>query len=118
MRISGLQVDYDDLETSLRNAFLHATRECQEIGYNPARFLQMLSEHGPVATAIQLVMAKDYHEGFAKLWELGRLDLSSVEAAIILREPHRNLFPSEVLERAQQKLQEVGFLCREGTGST
>lgn len=105
-----------EMEISLRNAFLRATRECQGIGYNPARFLQVLSEHGPVATAIQLVMAKDYHEGFTRLWELSRLDLS-IEA-IILQEPYRSLFQSEVLARAQRKLQDVGFLDRENIDLT
>ncbi len=94
-----------DLAVALQNEFLRATRECIAIGYQPTRFLQMLGEHGPVATAIQLVMGN--HEGFERLWQLGRLDLS-VEA-IILREPQRGLFPPEVLERAHQKLQNVDF---------
>jgi hypothetical protein len=68
----------------------------------------MLGEHGPIATAIQLVMGN--HEGFERLWELHRLDLS-IEA-IILSEPFRRLFPPEVIEQAEQKLRDVGYIER------
>ena len=101
-----------NLEIALQNEFLRATRECIAIGYHPTRFLQMLGEHGPIATTIQLVMGN--HEGFERLWELRRLDLS-IEA-IILREPYRTLFPPEVLERAEQKLREVGFFEKKAPG--
>jgi 5-methylcytosine-specific restriction enzyme A len=97
-----------DLELALQNEFQRATRECIAIGYHPTRFLQMLGEHGPIATTIELVMGN--HEGFEKLWELRRLDLS-VEA-IILREPFRRLFSPEVLEQAEQKLRDVGYLLK------
>jgi len=96
-----------NMELALQHEFLRATRECIAIGYHPTRFLQMLGEHGAVATSIQLVMGN--HEGFERLWQLNRLDLS-VEA-IILRGPYRNLFPPEVLERARKKLEEVDFFA-------
>jgi len=94
-----------NLKIALQNEFLRATRECIAIGYHPTRFLQMLGEHGPIETSIQLVLG--IHEGFERLWELRRLDLS-IEA-IILQEPYRTLFSPEVLERARQKLDDVGF---------
>jgi hypothetical protein len=74
---------------------------------HPTRFLQMLAEHGPISTAINLVMEPKYHEGFTKLWELKRLDLT-VEA-IILRAPYNQLLAQEVLERARIKLDELGY---------
>ena len=67
----------------------------------------MLESQGPVTTSIDLVMATTYHEGFTKLWELGRLDLA-VEA-IILREPFNKLFSQEVLDTARSKLEKVGY---------
>ncbi len=76
-------------------------------GYHPTRFLQMLANQGPVDTAISLVMEPKYHEGFTKLWELNRLDLT-VEA-IIRRHPYNQLFAKEVLDRAQSKLEELGY---------
>ena len=96
-----------NVELALQNEFLRAARECIGLGYNPTGFLQLLGERGPVATAIHLVMGN--YEGFDRLWQLRRLDLS-VEA-IILQEPYRSLFPFEVMERAHRKLKEVGFLA-------
>ena len=70
--------------------------------YRPSYFLQMLDNYGAVGTAIKLVMADKFHEGFIKLWEFGRLDLT-VEA-IMLRSPHRELFSKEVLDKASERL--------------
>jgi len=60
-----------------------------------------------VATAVKLVTANKFHEGFTKLWEFGRLDLT-VEA-IMLRNPYRQLFSKEVLDRASEKLRALGY---------
>ncbi len=74
------------LEDVLEREFQRAVSICINLyGYRPSYFLQMLRNYGPVDTAIRLVMAPKFHEGFTKLWELGRLDLT-VEA-IILRNP-------------------------------
>jgi hypothetical protein len=67
----------------------------------------MLENQCPVNAAIQLVMEPTYHEGFTKLWELNRLDLS-VEA-IIRRNPYNQLFVQEVLDTARNKLEELGY---------
>lgn len=72
-----------------------------------SRFLEMLDLHRPVTTAISLVMDPKFHEGFTKLCELKRLDLS-VEA-IIRRSPYDRLFPQEVLDRAKEKQDELGY---------
>jgi hypothetical protein len=48
------------------------------------------------------------HEGFTKLWELGRLDLT-VEA-IILRNPFNQLFSREVLNTARERLGQLGYI--------
>jgi hypothetical protein len=47
-------------------------------------------------------------EGFETLFVSERLDLS-VEA-IILQEPFRQLFMDEVLETAEKKLREIGYM--------
>ncbi len=91
-----------DLEILLRDEFLRATRECQTLGYNPTGFMRLLSDRGTIE---RLYMGS--YEGFERLWRLGRLDLS-VEA-IIRREPYRTLFAPEVLDRAEQKLRDVGY---------
>jgi len=80
----------NNLEYQLRQAFLQAVDICiNRYGYHPTRFLQMLAAQGPVNTAISLVTEPKYHEGFTKLWELNRLDLT-VEA-IIRRHPYNQL---------------------------
>lgn len=94
------------LEHQLRQEFLRAVDICiNQYEYHPTRFLQMLGNLGPINTAINLVMEPRYHEGFTKLWELNRLDLT-VEA-IIRRDPYNQLFAQEVLDRARIKLEEL-----------
>lgn len=97
------------LAMELQDEFLRAIRECIDIGHYPVRFLHMLGDHGPVITAVHFVMTHQDPEGFESLIVSGRMDLS-VEA-IILQEPYRLLFVPEVLERAEHKLREVGYLA-------
>lgn len=96
------------IENQLMQEFLRAVGICMnQYGYRPTRFLQLLENQGPVNTAIQLVMEPTYHEGFTRLWELNRLDLT-VEA-IICRDPYNQLFVQEVLDKARIKLEELGY---------
>lgn len=97
------------LVTELQSEFLRAIRECIDIGHYPVRFLNMLEDHGPVITAVHFVMTHQDPEGFESLNVSQRMDLT-VEA-IILQEPYRLLFVPEVLERAEYKLREVGYLA-------
>lgn len=98
-------MNHHQIENLLRQEFLRAVGICiNQYGYRPTRFLQMLENQGPVNTAIQLVMEPTYHEGFTRLWELNRLDLT-VEA-IIRRNPYNQLFVQEVLDRSRNKLEE------------
>ena len=60
-----------------------------------------------MSTATQLATADKFHEGFTKLWELGRLDLT-VEG-IMLRDPHKKLSPEEVLTKASLRLKALGY---------
>lgn len=63
---------------AMKDIYTRADKEC---GYRATRFLQMLSDQGAVQTAINLVTKPGGTEGFARLWELRRLDLS-VEALV------------------------------------
>ncbi len=97
-----------ELEDALEREFKKAVAICtSHYGYRPTYFLQMLGNLGAVRTAIRLVTAPKFHEGFTKLWELGRLDLS-VEA-IVLRSPYNQLFAKEVLNMASEKLKALGY---------
>jgi hypothetical protein len=79
----------------------------RELGYNATRFLQMISEHGGVATARQLLWSDAPSEGFTTLWERGRLDLT-VEARILDAE-FAPLFTDEDRERARARLDAYGW---------
>lgn len=91
-------------ETLLRSLADRAWTECH---YRPGYFLDMLNERGGVATAHALLAGRP-SDGFTKLWELKRLDLS-IEA-VALREPWRALFSDQELKIAERRLREVGYL--------
>lgn len=82
-------------------------RAKQEAGYNATRFLQMLSEHGGVATARQLLSTPGVSDGFSSLFEAGRLDLS-VEYHVVLDE-FQELFTEHERDIARRRLADYGF---------
>ena len=79
----------------------------RETGYNATRFLQMVSEHGGLATARQLLHSPNASDGFTALWERKRLDLT-VES-VVLRPELADLFTNEELDQARNRLEEYGF---------
>ena len=76
--------------------------EARRIGYKPKLFLAMLSKDGPAAACRQVIMSVKIPDGFMRLLELKRLDLTA-EAAV-LRGPWRALFGEEVLSQARSRL--------------
>ena len=65
------------------HAEMHAAyREAKDLGYTASYFLRMVDELGGVAAARKLVNDPTPSEGFTRLWEMGRLDLS-VEARVL-----------------------------------
>lgn len=89
---------------AMRDIYDNAKREC---GYVATRFLQMLSEKGGVVTAKNLISKEGGTEGFTKLWEFGRLDLS-VEA-LILKKEYRELFTEEERNMCRYRLLKFGY---------
>ena len=81
----------------------------QECGYNATRFMQMVAEKGGVAAAKQLISKDGGTDGFATLWEHGRLDLS-VEAHV-LKEEYKELFTDEERKMCKDRLKEFGYNC-------
>ena len=75
-----------------------------EVGYTPTYFLRMLSELGPLETARKLLHDPTVSDGFANLWDRGRLDLT-VEA-LVLRPEFSSLFTDEELDRARGRLKQ------------
>ena len=83
-----------------------AERAWDECRYRPSYFLDMIENRGGIGTAHKLLLGRP-SDGFTKLWELKRLDLS-VEA-IALQEPWSGLFTDEELRTARRRLKEAGY---------
>ena len=79
----------------------------RELKYNATRFIQMVSEHGGLEAARQLLRAPGVSDGFTTLWEHGRLDLS-VEAHV-LRPEFVGLFTAQERAIAVRRLSEYGY---------
>lgn|GEM_PF-2048336 len=98
--------DGAQLSRKLDAAIAEAVQECRRIGYNPAYFVEMLHRHGGIETARRLITTRAASDGFTKLWELGRLDLS-VEA-VALRPELAPLFTRDELDAARRRLDDYG----------
>ena len=83
--------------------------EAAKFGYYPTRFRQMVEEKGGLETAEYLLGLNTVSDGFTRLWEEGRLDLS-VEA-LVLQDEWQVLFTPEELDIARQRLKEACYLA-------
>ncbi len=68
----------------------------------------MLGQHGGLETARILLHSTTVSEGYAALWERGRLDLT-VEAMILGQRQWHQLFSAEELEIARRRLREYDY---------
>lgn len=97
-----------DLEARFHRAMVSVYERARtEVGYQANYFIQMVAEDGGVATARRLLNAPNPSEGFAALWEAGRLDLA-VEA-VVLRPEYADLFSRQELRTARRRLEDYGF---------
>lgn len=95
--------DADVLEREFHTEMVEIhRRSAVEAGYNATVFLRMIAEQGGVETARQLVTAPTVSQGFAALWERGRLDLT-VEH-LVAQERFAPLFTAEEVDRARRRL--------------
>lgn len=90
-----------------RECILGSDRLKREIGYNPTRFNQMVSEHGGPAAVRLLLKGRDASDGFTTLWQSDRLDMS-VEAAVLLPW-YRELFTEDERSKARRRLVDHQF---------
>jgi hypothetical protein len=96
------------LEQEFDKAMLEVYRQAKvHCRYNAMYFLQMVHERGGLQTAKHLLHAPSTSEGFTRLWECGRLDLT-VEA-VILQPKWHTLFSEEERTIASQRLRELGY---------
>jgi len=84
-------------------------RALSEAMYRPTRFLHMLDERGGLQTAQLLLHSSTVSEGYAALWERGRLDLT-VEALIHDNPKWHSLFTADELAICVKRLTEYGYL--------
>ncbi len=79
-----------------------------EAGYNASYFLSMLSQYGPQETAHKLLASPAISDGFAELWELGRLDLTV--DALVAEPKFSELFSENEISVAQRRLEQFGYV--------
>ncbi|MEY9213471.1 DUF262 domain-containing protein [Thermobifida halotolerans] len=78
-------------------------RTWAETGYRPTYFRKMLNERGALATAKLLLSKPTISDGFVRLWELGRLDLTA-EAVVLSNPAYAKLFTPDELEAARARV--------------
>jgi hypothetical protein len=83
-------------------------RALAEADYNATYLRGMLAQLGPVETARKLLGAPAVSDGFAALWERGRMDLT-VEAVVV--EPvFAELFSEDEIQMARRRLEQFGYV--------
>ncbi|SEL36670.1 GmrSD restriction endonuclease domain-containing protein [Rhodococcus maanshanensis] len=93
-----------ELGRQLSDGYDRARREAR---YNATYFRSMLADIGPLATAKKLLASPTVSDGFADLWERGRLDLT-VEAQVL--DPRfAPLFSEEELDAARRRLKQFDY---------
>jgi len=96
-----------ELENKFHNDMIQIYLTAKKLKYNASYFLQMVTEKGGYLAAKQLIHTNTPSEGFTKLWELDRLDLS-VEFHVIKPE-YDSLFTEEERQICKNRLREYGF---------
>ena len=99
----------NSLEKRFDLAMMDIYREATQIGYTPSIFHQMITKQGGVAAAKQLINAPKPSDGYTRLWELERLDVS-VEAVVLENEEWHPLFTHHELEICRRRLKDYGYL--------
>jgi hypothetical protein len=86
---------------------MDATRQCKRPGYNPTYTIQMIDRLGHVDACKRILDDPGSLDGFTRLWELRRLDLTL--EAIVLRAEFASPFAGEELGVARKRLSDVGY---------
>ena len=95
------------LEAAFHMAMLDIYQAAADLGYRPTHFLQMVHEHGGVATARRLLSGPVAQSGLTTLWELGRLDISM--EALVVQERWQPLFSDAERQAARDRLSAYGY---------
>ena len=84
-----------------------AIREMLTLGYKPKAFITMMMTEGTVNAVKKLINSEKIPDGFTKLWELKRLDLSMEN--IIQENEWHELFTDDERNKARKRLKDYGF---------
>jgi hypothetical protein len=103
------------LETTFEQACIAGCRELARLGYRPTYFLQMIEQYGGAETARRLIMSDQPSDGFRRLWEMQRLDMT-IEA-FVLKPEYAPLFSEEERRRARQRLADLHYRAPWDTGA-
>ena len=97
-----------EVEHRFGEAMFAIYRKAKDIGYTPSMFLRMLYDKGALQTARQLINSSQPSDGYTRLWELRRLDLS-VEAVVHDNTEWHSLFTQDELDRCKKRLTDYGY---------
>ena len=96
---------------NLRDQFdlemLRIYEEAKEFDYHANYLLRMVVDHGGLRAAKRLLSTSEVSDGFVRLWEESRLDIS-VER-FVLKDPWSTLFTDVELAEARRRLLGVGY---------
>jgi len=96
------------LELQFEEAIMSDVVECTRLGYYPSDFVRMVNEHGGVETARRLIADDRVPDGFGRLWEMGRLDMT-LEACIRDTPKFHELFDKELIDRCDKRLTDAHY---------
>lgn len=100
-------VDIEILKKDFHKEMIEICKESKKIGYNPSRFIEMLAVKEGYLIARTFMQNPSQTDGFTKLWEKKRLDLT-VENTI-LKDKYIPLFSHEEREVAKKRLSEHDY---------
>jgi hypothetical protein len=84
-----------------------AVQEMMTLGYKPKAFMSMTFQYGTIDAVKMLINSSKVSDGFTKLWELHRLDLSMEN--IIQEKDWYNLFTDDERMKAKKRLADYGY---------
>lgn len=104
--------EFIQLENELEAEFLESIKLANDLGakINVTNIISYIHNYGAIGGSSRLIKygTDKLQSGLLKLWEINRLDISFEN--IILKEKYQVLFDKDILEKAQNRLKELGVV--------
>ncbi len=97
-------------EFQFERFLLDAVEQAKKLKYQPQYFIGMIGRKGAFQTVKDLVASSSPSEGFFRLRQKGRIDLTC--EAIIVETKWRSYFDDDLLAIAEQRLTQYGYTWR------